>query len=180
LADGFEEIEALTAVDLLRRADIKTEIVSIAERLTVTGAHGTVVVADIFFDDAVYDKCEMIVLPGGMPGASNLAAHDRLRTQLHAFSNQGKWLAAICAAPMALGRNGLLKGRQATCYPGFEKDLEGADILSDPATPVVVDEGGRVITSRGPATAIPFALALVKALAGESARAQVAKDLLWE
>lgn len=175
LANGFEEIEALTIVDLLRRADIETETVSIMGRLPVTGAHGVEVVADILFEDAVYSECELIVLPGGMPGASNLDGHSGLREKLLSFHNQDKPLAAICAAPLALGHAGILKGRKATCYPGFEKELEGAELLKDA---VVSDRG--VTTSRGPATAIPFALTLIEALKGKETADQIARDLLYE
>lgn len=173
LADGFEEIEALTAVDLLRRAGIETETVSVAGRLPVTGAHGIEVIADILFEDAVYERCEVIVLPGGMPGAANLDAHEGLREKLLSFFNQGKWLAAICAAPMVLGHAGLLAGKEAACYPGFEKELEGARVSRED-----VCVSGKVITSRGPGTAMVFALAIIEALKGSEIKKQIAEDLL--
>ena len=174
LAEGFEEIEALTAVDLLRRADIGVETVSVTGRLPVTGAHGVKVVADILFEDAVYSECELLALPGGMPGASNLAAHEGLCEKILSFYNQKKWLAAICAAPLVLGRAGVLEGKKATCYPGFEDELKGAE-LSEEA--VVVCDG--VITSRGPATAMAFALAIIEALKGKGAAAAIAEGLLY-
>ncbi|MDR1815574.1 MAG: DJ-1/PfpI family protein [Clostridiales Family XIII bacterium] len=188
LADGFEEIEALTTVDLLRRAGIETETVSVTGRLPATGAHGVEVVADIRFGDAVYDQCEMIVLPGGLPGATHLYEHEGLREKLFAFANQGKWLAAICAAPaFVLGENGLLDGRRATCYPGCEGKMGGAEVIQDPTVPVVVDEGdgaggpkAKLITSRGPATAAAFALAIIEALKGAETKEQIARDLLLE
>ena len=175
LADGFEEIEAMTTVDLLRRAGIETETVSIMGRLPVTGAHGVEAIADILFEDAVYSSCGLIVLPGGMPGASNLDAHEGLREKILSFNNQGKPLAAICAAPLVLGHAGVLAGKRATCYPGFEKELEGAELSSDA---VVVDGG--TITSRGPATAMAFALAIIGMLKGEEAAGEVAEGLLYE
>ena len=174
LADGFEEIEALTIVDLLRRAKIETETVSIMEHLAVTGAHGVKVAADILFEDAVYSNCEMIVLPGGMPGADNLEAHEDLCEKILSFNNQGKFLAAICAAPKVFGNLGVLENKKATCYPGFEKEEWEAEILE---YKVVVD--GRVITSRGPATAMAFALTLIEQLKGKEAADAIAAGLLY-
>jgi len=175
LADGFEEVEALTVVDLLRRAGIDTETVSVTGRLPVTGSHGIKVVADILFEDAVYTGCEFIVLPGGMPGAANLAAHEGLHEKILSFHNRGKGLAAICAAPMVFGQAGILKGRKATCYPGFEKELEGAETVTDA---VVSDRG--VITSRGPATAMPFALAIIEEVRGKETADEIAGGLLYK
>ena len=174
LADGFEEIEALTTVDLLRRAGIETEIVSITGRLPVTGSHGIKVVADILFEDAVYNACDLIVLPGGMPGALNLDAHEGLREKILSFHNQGKGLAAICAAPLVFGHIGVLNGKKATCYPGFEKELEGAECVEDA---VVSDQG--VITSRGVGTAIPFALAIIERLKGKDIADEIANGILY-
>ena len=174
LADGFEEIEALTVVDLLRRADVGTETVSVTGRLPVTGSHGIKVVADILFEDAVYGECDFVVLPGGMPGAANLDAHEGLREKILSFHNQGKGLAAICAAPLVLGRAGVLEGKKATCYPGFEKELKGAEAVTDA---VVSDQG--VITSRGPATAIPFALAIIETLKGKETADEIAGGILF-
>ena len=174
LAEGFEEIEALTIVDLLRRADIDTEMVSVTGHLPVTGAHGVKVVADILFEDAVYNNCEMIVLPGGLPGAENLYAHEGLREKIFSFHNNGKLLAAICAAPLVFGRNGLLEGKKATCYPGKEGELKGALLTEGD----VVSDGG-IITSRGPATAMAFALALIEALKDKEAAGEIASGLLY-
>ena len=174
LADGFEEIEAFTIVDLLRRAEIETETVSIMGKLSVTGAHGIKVAADLLFEDAIYDSCEMIVLPGGMPGATNLDEHDGLREKIYSFNNQGKWLAAICAAPLVFGHAGILKGKKATCYPSFEKELEGAEVVEDA---VVSDQ--KVITSRGPATAMAFALKIIEELKGKEKAKEVAEGLLY-
>lgn len=173
-ADGFEEIEALTAVDILRRADIDVKTVSIMPGLTVTGTHGVQVVCDILFENADYDACEMIVLPGGLPGATNLDEHKGLREKILAFASGEKRLAAICAAPLVLGHAGVLKGREATCYPGVDGELTGAKIAT---SNVCVD--GNIITSRGPATAMDFALELVRALKGDEERDRIAEDMLY-
>jgi 4-methyl-5(b-hydroxyethyl)-thiazole monophosphate biosynthesis len=175
LADGFEEIETLTPVDLLRRAGIDAETVSIMGRLNVTGAHNVEVIADILFEDADYNGCEMIVLPGGSVGAENLSAHEGLTEKLFSFANREKFIAAICASPaVVLGHHGILKGRKATCYPGLEGEMEGAI----PTEGSVVRDG-KIITSRGPATAMDFALAIIGALRGEAAVNEVAADLLY-
>jgi 4-methyl-5(b-hydroxyethyl)-thiazole monophosphate biosynthesis len=175
LADGFEEIEALTSVDLLRRVGVNVETVSIMGRLNVTGAHGIEAVADIVFEDADYDNCELIVLPGGLPGATNLAAHEGLKQKLLSFANEGRKIAALCASPAAiLAPLGILDGKKATGYPGYEEEaLEKAV-----RTPGDVVKDGNIITSRGPATAMAFALALVEALCGKETRDKLAKDLL--
>lgn len=168
-ADGFEEIEGLTVVDMLRRVNVETVMVSIGETKTVTGAHGIVIQADGVFGDYTYEDGTMAVLPGGMPGTNHLMAHEGLRKLLFTYNENKKYLAAICAAPSVLGMNGLLKGRHATCYPGFEEKLLGAKALPDA---VVMD--GNVITSRGMGTAISFGAALVSVLVGE----ETAEDLL--
>jgi 4-methyl-5(b-hydroxyethyl)-thiazole monophosphate biosynthesis len=173
LADGFEEIEAITVIDILRRAGLETEMVSITGRLSVTGTHGVQIVADIVFEDAVYDNCELIVLPGGLPGATNLDEHARLREKIQSFAKQGKRLAAICAAPLVLGHAGVLEGKEATCYPGFEAELRGAVV-----TETAVCVSGNVTTSRGPGTAAAFALELVRQAKGDAVRDSVAQDML--
>ena len=165
LADGFEEIEALTPVDLMRRAGIETLTVGVTGR-TVTGAHGIAVTADVTADAVDLKEAEMIVLPGGAPGYLNLEASDFVQSAVDACVAMGRYIAAICAAPTILGRKGLLKGRRATCYPGMEGELEGAAFTEDS---VACD--GRFITSRGVGTAIDFALKLIETLTdGETAR----------
>lgn len=161
LADGFEEIEAIAIVDVLRRAELDAIIVSVSKEKAVTGAHSITVIADIIFEDADYTNCEMIILPGGMPGTTNLAAHDGLIEQIQLFHNKNKWIAAICAAPMILGNLSLLTGKQATIYPGMEKHLVGASYLDEK---VVVDEN--FITAKGPGIAIDFALKIVEVFKG--------------
>ena len=157
LADGFEEVEGLTVVDLLRRAGIETDMVSIMGRKEITGARKIPVLADKLFEEQ--DDPDVIVLPGGMPGTLHLKAHEGLADLIRKADKEGKLLAAICAAPSVLGAAGLLEGRHATCHPGFEEKLTGA-ITSEDA--VVVD--GNIITSRGMGTAIDFGLAIVDCL----------------
>lgn len=173
LADGFEEIEALTVVDVLRRADMAVETVSVTGKQFVRGAHDITVAADILFEEADYHQCEMIVLPGGMPGTLNLGKHQGLCSQMVDFSEKGKWLAAICAAPSVLGRLSLLKGKRGTCYPGFEDQLIGADYSEDR---VVVD--GNVVTSKGPGTAIEFSLKLVELLKSKQIADGIRKGMI--
>lgn len=174
LADGFEEIEALTIADLLRRAQLETKTVSITGSRRVMGTHGVPVEADILFEETDYENCEMIVLPGGMPGAANLGNHEGLTKHIRCFAENGKYLAAICAAPMVFGALGVLEGKKATIYPGMEDHLKGAQPQTDP---VVAD--GNILTSRGPATAMPFAIKLVETLKGKKAAEELAADLLW-
>ncbi len=157
LANGFEEIEGLTVVDLLRRAGIETQMVAVSGSIEVQGSHGITVHADVLFEDMDDSGAELYVLPGGMPGTKRLAANETLGKLLQeAAASSGKKVAAICAAPSVLGGLGILKGRRAACYPGFEDQLIGAEVSMDP---VVVS--GNVITSRGMGTAIPFGLELV-------------------
>jgi 4-methyl-5(b-hydroxyethyl)-thiazole monophosphate biosynthesis len=174
LADGFEEVEALTVVDVLRRAGVTLKTVSIMKDLTVTGAHGVAVVADELFEDADCVQCEMLILPGGGPGTERLLAHAGLKTALTDFAAANKRIAAICAAPMVLARNGLLKGKKATIYAGMEDELAGADYVKDN---VVID--GKIITSRGPGTAMSFALTLAGLLAGDAVAGKVRSDMLF-
>ncbi len=168
LATGFEEIEAITLIDVLRRANLDVRSVSVTGALHVTGAHNIPVVADQLFEEADYSKTTMIILPGGMPGTSNLMNHKGLTEELIKFNSNKKNIAAICAAPMILGSLGMLQGRDAACYPGFESKLTGARIHQDP---VVKD--GHIITSRGVGTALDFALEIVGLLKGKS----IASDL---
>ncbi|MGL5562886.1 MAG: DJ-1 family glyoxalase III [Tannerellaceae bacterium] len=173
LADGFEEIEAISIIDVLRRANIPTQTVSITGNKHVHGAHKIPVQADILFDDADFDGAQMLVLPGGMPGAVNLDAHTALKDKLKHFHREGKYVAAICAAPLVLGGIDLLNGKHATCYPGFEHTLKGARYTAEPVT---VD--GKIITGKGPGFATQFALTLVEAIAGELKAIEVAKGML--
>ncbi len=175
LAEGFEEVEALTVVDVLRRAEIDVKTVSITGSKAVAGTHGILVEADILYEEAEYPDCEMIVLPGGLPGADHLDAHEGLARHIKCFSQDaGKKLAAICAAPMVFGSCGILHGKKATIYPGMEDALKGGQ-----ATGERVTADGNVITAAGPAAAMEFALAIVEALKGKAAADEVAEDLLF-
>lgn len=174
LADGFEEVEALATVDILRRSGVQVTTVSVHPTDVVTGAHGVSVVADSLFVGHAYAEADMLVLPGGMPGAANLDAHEGVCAALKAHAEAGKWLGAICAAPMVFGHLGLLAGKKATCYPGFESHLEGAEYT---ASPVEVD--GNIITGKGPAAVFPFAYALAGALVGDEVVAQVKAGMLY-
>jgi 4-methyl-5(b-hydroxyethyl)-thiazole monophosphate biosynthesis len=173
LADGFEEVEALTVVDVLRRAGVTLKTVSVMKDLTVTGAHGVAVVADELFEDADCVQCEMIILPGGGPGTKRLFEHEGLKTALTDFAAAGKRIAAICAAPMILARNGLLKGRKATIYDDMKGELADAEYVKE-----AVVKDGQFITSRGPGTAMPFAFALAEILAGATVADKVRSDML--
>lgn len=176
LADGFEEIEALTVVDVLRRAQVPTRTVSVMEGLTVTGGHGIKVTADILFGEADYANCDMAVLPGGGAGARKLLEHEGLGAILLDFAKADKWIAAICAAPMILARNGFLKGRNAAIYDGMEGELAaGGAVYKKEA--VVTD--GKIITSRGAGTAMAFALELAGVLSGRKTEEKVRAALLY-
>ena len=174
LAHGFEEIEALTQVDLLRRADIQVKTVSIMEEKMVYGTHGIGVEADILFKEAMFDKCAMLVFPGGMPGTTNLCNHKGLIEEIKTFAKTGKPIAAICAAPMVLAQAGLFDGHEATIYPGMEVELVGAV----PTAGNVV-KSGNLITSKGPGTAMDFALALIAELKGEEKAVEIKTELIY-
>jgi 4-methyl-5(b-hydroxyethyl)-thiazole monophosphate biosynthesis len=175
LANGFEEIEAISIIDVLRRAEIEVLVVSVTGEIEVTGAHQVKITADVLFDQVDYDEIYMIVLPGGMPGAANLDSHSGLKSVIRKFNAENKPLAAICAAPLVYGNLGILEGKQVVCYPGFEKFLKGAEVLSVP-----VVESDNFITGRGPAAAINFALKIVeKAVSIEKAE-QLRRQMLVE
>lgn len=174
LAEGFEEIEGLTVVDILRRAGVDTRMISIGDSLTVTGSHGILVQADECIEDSDFSDTELLVLPGGMPGTKKLGACKNLTELLVRFYKEGKKVAAICAAPSVLGDLGLLAGKKACCYPGFEERLAGAQVVYDK---VAVD--GNVTTSRGMGTAIPFALSLAAQLVSEEKAAELKKSIIY-
>jgi 4-methyl-5(b-hydroxyethyl)-thiazole monophosphate biosynthesis len=174
LAEGFEEIEALATVDILRRAEVEVDLVSITDKLEIIGSHGIKVMTNLHIDDVKFKKYHMIVLPGGMPGTINLDSSDILKEQIIEFKKKDKYIGAICAAPMILGKMGLLDGKNATCYPGVEENLLGATYRPD--IDVVVD--GKIITSRGAGTAMKFALKLVELLKGEDVSKKLEKSLL--
>lgn len=173
LANGFEEIEAISIIDILRRGEIKTTTVSITGDNKVVGAHEIPVFADKLFDEVNFTQGEMLILPGGMPGASNLNAHEKLKSLIMQYNSENKKIAAICAAPIVLGGLGLLEGKRATSYPGFESQLTGAQFEK---TGIVKD--GNIITGRGPGYATAFALYLLEELKDKNASHQVATGLL--
>ena len=171
LADGCEEVEALTIIDVLRRAQVNVKGVSVSNSLTVKGSHGIDFNADAFFDEN--EQCDMIVLPGGMGGRNNILASVSVLDKCKKMADEDKYVCAICAAPTILGRSGILNGKKATCYPGLENELNGAVIQEGD---VVVD--GKIITSKGPATAMKFAVELVRAIKGDDVANSVASGLL--
>jgi len=173
LAEGFEETEAIAAMDVMLRGGLDVTSVSVTGKLPVTGAHGIAVNADILFEKANLSSGDMLVLPGGMPGASNLNAHAGLKSALEQYAASGKKIAAICAAPLVFGGLGLLQGKKATVYPGYESTLKGATYVN---SPVVKD--GNIITGRGPGFVFPFGLAIVEELQGKAKAAEVAEGLL--
>ena len=173
LANGFEEIEALGTIDILRRAQIPVETISITDDKKVTGAHDIPVLADKTFAELDFSTIDVLVLPGGMPGAKHLNEHEELKKKVKEYAEKGKNVAAICAAPMVLGGLGLLDGKKATCYPGFESELIGAKATGEK---VVVDEN--IVTGKGPGFVFDFALQLVETIAGIGTRKEVQDGLL--
>ncbi len=173
LAEGFEEVEALTPVDVLRRAGIEVKTVSVSPHKQVTGARHIPVIADALFEEVNYDEIDLLVLPGGMPGATNLFNHAALKKLLIKSSSENKWVAAICAAPMILGELSLLKGKKATCYPGFEKHLFGADITGNP-----IETDGHITTGRGVGAAMKFSLRLVELLCDKDTALELADKMV--
>ena len=162
LADGFEEIEALTPVDMLRRAGLDVKTVGMNGKI-VCGSHGIAVICDLEPNEVKKDDVSLVIFPGGMPGSLNLDSHPFTNEIIEAVCTNNGRLAAICAAPLVLGRRGLLNGKKATCYPGFEKELIGAEATTDA---VVTD--GNITTSRGMGTALAFAKELVSLFKGKS------------
>jgi 4-methyl-5(b-hydroxyethyl)-thiazole monophosphate biosynthesis len=172
-AQGFEEIEAITIVDVLRRADVPTLMVSVTGKLAVTGSHGIQIQTDTTFEQADYSDAEMLILPGGQPGSNNLNAHAGLKEKLLQFHKNGQKVAAICAAPLVLGGLNILDGKNAVCFPGYEKDLRGAKILYEPAV-----KSENIITGRGPGAALNFVLEIVSELKGKAAADKLAQSML--
>jgi protein deglycase len=173
LAPGFEEIEAIATIDVLRRAGLDVNSVSITGDLKVTGAHGISVEADRLYSELDFIEAEMLILPGGMPGTKNLNMHEGLKAALKQHAKAGKPLAAICAAPMILGQLGLLEGKEATCYPGNEAHLKGATLSE-----YMIVQDGNIITASGPGVAVEFALQIVEHFLGEEKMEEISKALL--
>lgn len=169
LANGFEEIEALVPTDILRRGGINTKLVSIlSESMTVKGATGVEVKCDITLDEMNFTEVLGVILPGGMPGAENLYKSKKVCEAVSYCVNYNKIIGAICAAPMILGRMGLLKGKKACCYPGFEKELSDANIVKDK-----ICTDGNIITAKGPGVSFDFGFKLLDIIKGEG----VVKDV---
>ena len=175
LADGCEELEAVTIIDLLRRAGLVVVTASLSDTLQVSASRGVSLLADKLLDDVSTDQIDMLVLPGGQPGTDTLNADPRIHALIQHLYEADRLIAAICAAPMVLAKAGLLDGRRATAYPGTLDNMASAStILSE--DPVVVD--GNVVTSRGPGTAMDFALTLIELLTNKSTRNQVESGLV--
>jgi len=173
LANGFEEIEAISIIDVLRRAEFDVTTVSIKEKIEVTGSHHIKILADKLFEDISFELFDMIILPGGMPGARNLNDHTGLREQILNFHEQNKWLGAICAAPLVFGNLGILKDKKATCYPGYENQLHGAVVTSEET-----EVSGKIITGKGAGVAIQFALEIIEQFKGEQFATELAKKMI--
>lgn len=175
LATSFEEVEALTVVDLLRRAKVEIDMVSITGEKTVTGSHGIAVGADKLIEEVDFAEADALILPGGMPGTRNLQNHALLNEELKKANEAGKLVCAICAAPLVLGGNHILEGKKASCYPGFEEELLGAKVSYDP-----VSHDGNVITSRGLGTAIAFASEIIATLCSEEEAKSIEESVIYK
>ena len=174
-ANGYEEIEALTVVDLTRRAGIETWMVSITDEKMVTGSHNISVAMDKTLKEVDFEEVDMIVLPGGMPGTINLEACEPLMEKVKEFDSKGKYISAICAAPTVFGHLGLLEGKKACCYPGMEEGLVGAQVSYESTA-----EAEHILTSRGMGTAIDFGLAIIARFQGQEASDEMAKKIVYK
>lgn len=176
LADGFEEIEGFAPVDILRRGGVDIKTVSVTGSHYVETTHGITVKADLTFEEAAdSDKADMLLLPGGLPGAEGLNEHKGLRELLLRHDEADKRIGAICAAPMVLGSLGLLRGKRATCYPGFEKFLNGAEYTAE-----LVTEDGNIITGEGPAATLPYAYTILSYFRGKEAAEDIARGMMYK
>ena len=173
LAEGFEEIEAVTIIDVLRRAGIDVIIVSITGKSVVKGAHNIELKADLLFEEVDYLKGDMMILPGGMPGSKNLNEHKGLKSQIIKYQTSEKYLAAICAAPIVFGNLGILNGKNVVCYPGYEAQMVGAKVQT---VSCITDKN--IITGRGVGAALKFSLEIVRILSGEELAEQLRKAML--
>ena len=174
MADGFEDIEALIPVDVLRRGGVDIQTVSITDSNIVESAHGVQMVTDLIFEEADLSDADLLMLPGGMPGALNLNEHEGLKKALVAQAEAGKMVSAICAAPMVLGGLGILRGKRATCYPGFEDELKGAT-----CTGALVEVDGQFITGKGPAAVFEFGYAIVEMMKDKATADALRQGMLW-
>ncbi|NLK36704.1 MAG: DJ-1/PfpI family protein [Epulopiscium sp.] len=174
VAEGFEEIEAVTPADLLRRAGVDCKLVSVTGQLEVAGAHGIVYRTDMLFEEGAFQAVDGIILPGGMPGTIHLQEHEGVKRVITEFYEKNKVICAICAAPMILGQMGLLKGRVATIYPGMEEHLHGATLSQET---VCIDKN--IVTSRAPGTAFEFALKLIEVFVDKEKKEQIKKETVY-
>lgn len=174
LANGFEDVEALAPVDILRRGGVDIKTVSVTGSEYAESAHGVTIKADLTFEEAGFGDADLLMLPGGMPGAANLNAHEGVRKALTEQYARGGRIAAICAAPMVLGGLGMLRGRRATCYPGFEKYLDGAIYTEELCT---VD--GNITTGRGPAAALPYAYTILESFVGKDTADEIRRGMIY-
>ncbi len=172
-AEGFEEIEGLTIVDVLRRAEIPTYMVSVTGKKEVSGAHGIKILTDLLFEEVNYNEAAIVILPGGLPGAKNLQDHKGLSNVIKEKAAANEPLAAICAAPMVFGGLGILEGKDAVCYPGFEDQLKGATIKDTLAV-----KSENIITGKGPGASLNFALEIVKLLKGKESAQSIAQGMI--
>lgn len=175
LADGFEEIEGLAVVDLLRRAEIETIMISVMDTIEIMGGHGIVVSADKVYEEVGFDDVDMLVLPGGTTGVKNLRKHDELCEKLKEFHEDGKMIAAICAAPTLLHELGLLQHKNATCYHSLAGELTEAEYIN---ANVVVDDN--IITSQGFGTSVDFGLAIVEHFKGKEMARRLANEVMYK
>ena len=175
VANGYEEVEMLTVVDLMRRAGMTCDIMSVSGEKELTSSHKVTVIADLLYEEADFDSYDALAIPGGMPGTTNLGAHAGVCEQLKKAYADGRMIAAICAAPTVFGKLGLLEGKKAICYPGMEDQLTGAEVTYEPAV-----RDGNIITSRGMGTAIDFGLAIIAYYEGEEAAAALAEKIVYE
>jgi protein deglycase len=173
LADGFEEIEAFTTMDVLRRCGLTVQTIAIAGKRTVVGAHSIPTMADTIINRSELKESEGFILPGGMPGAKTLLACEPFHKALLLHAMHNRLIAAICAAPMVLGLHGILEGHRATCYPGFEHHLHKAAYSGN-----LLEIDGNIITAKGPAAVLPFAFAIAARFVDNATIAQVRKDML--
>ena len=175
LATGFEDIEAIAPVDIMRRAGLKVQTVSITGEQIVVSAHGVGIASDLMLSEVDFSQAEMLVLPGGLPGSTNLDACKPLTEAIKRHFESGGPIAAICAAPLVYGHLGLLKGRRATCYPGVERELAGATY-----TAAIVERDGNIITGKGPAAAFEFGYTIVDFFLGEGASQPLRQGMIYK
>lgn len=175
LANGFEEIEALAPVDILRRGGVDVKTVSVTASLAVESAHGITITADCHIDDIDPTEADLLILPGGMPGAQNLLDHEGVCAAMVHQHEEGKLIGAICAAPMVLGQLGILNGRRATCYPGFERLLDGADYTAE-----LITVDGNITTGRGPGAAMAFGYQLLSNFATQEVIEEMKKGMIYQ